>query len=450
MKYFKEPKRIAAQGKPYTESRVSLQSTFRALRYRNYRLFFIGQGASLIGTWMQRVATAWLVYRMTNSTVLLGIVGFVGQIPTFLLSPLGGVLADQMNRRNILLGTQVLAMAQALFLAILVVTGAITVPWILVLNIILGLINAFDIAARQSFVVEMIENKEDLGNAIALNSTMFNAARLLGPSITGILIASTGEGVCFFVNAASYVVIIVALLAMNIAPRKANKKRRRILLDFKEGFLYITGSTPMRSTIALLAMVSLFGMPFQVLMPVFAKLLPAGGAHTLGFLMGATGLGALCGALALASRKSELPISNLIPVSAAIFGAGLTAFSISKNFWLSSFFLLITGFGMIVQMASSNTLLQILTDDDKRGRVMAFYAMAFMGMAPFGSLVAGGLAQLIGAPYTVMSGGVACIAGSLLFAKKIRSAKNVPPLPTSTISLKIEEAIEKSDDVTSL
>ena len=284
---------------------MSLKSTFRALQYRNYRLFFVGQGTSLIGTWMQRVATAWLVYRLTNSAVMLGIVGFVSQIPSFLLSPLGGVLADRWNKRNILLVTQALAMVQAAVLAVLVVTGAITVPWIIVLNACLGIINAFDVTARQSFVVEMIEKKEDLGNAIALNSSMVNGARLVGPSITGILIASAGEGVCFFVNAASYAMIIVALLAMNIAPRKREPANPRIIHDFSEGFAYIYKSVPMRSTILLLALVSLLGMSYQVLMPVFAKAVLGGGPHTLGFLFGATGMGALIGAMYLASRKNS-------------------------------------------------------------------------------------------------------------------------------------------------
>ncbi len=427
---------------------MSLKSTFRALQYRNYRLFFVGQGTSLIGTWMQRVATAWLVYRLTNSAVMLGIVGFVSQIPSFLLSPLGGVLADRWNKRNILLVTQALAMIQAAVLAVLVVTGAITVPWIIVLNACLGIINAFDVTARQSFVVEMIEKKEDLGNAIALNSSMVNGARLVGPSITGILIASAGEGVCFFVNAASYAMIIVALLAMNIAPRKREPANPRIIHDFSEGFAYIYKSVPMRSTILLLALVSLLGMSYQVLMPVFAKAVLGGGPHTLGFLFGATGMGALIGAMYLASRKNSYDVWKLIPFAAGLFGVGLIAVSFSKSFWLSMLALLVVGCGMMVQIASSNTLLQVLADDRKRGRVMAFYAMAFLGMAPFGNLFAGVLAGAIGAPNAFLAGGTLCILGAFIFSGGIRQAGNSMPAPEREITIAVEEGIERSEEVT--
>ncbi|MGB7568438.1 MAG: MFS transporter [Chitinivibrionales bacterium] len=427
---------------------MSLKSTFRALRYRNYRLFFLGQGTSLIGTWMQRIATSWLVYRLTGSAVLLGVVGFVSQIPTFILSPVGGVVADRWNKKTIFFVTQIFALLQALVLAILVIKGAITVPWIIALNIILGIINAFDVTARQSFVVEMIENKEDLGNAIALNSSMVNGARLIGPSITGILIASMGEGICFFINSMSYVVIIFALLFMKIPQKEKVVKNTRMLHDFKEGFTYIYASVPMRSIILLLALVSLLGMPYQVLMPVFAKQVLGGGPHTLGFLMGAAGLGALCGAMFLASRKSGYAISKLIPAAAVLFGAGLIAFSFSKVLWLSLLLLLFAGCGMMVQMASSNTSLQVLVDDDKRGRVMALYAMAFMGMAPFGSLLAGGLAGLIGAPHTLLVGGVLCIFGAFLFSKNILSAQDKMRSPEKELSPEIETGIESSEEVT--
>jgi MFS family permease len=427
---------------------MPFKSTFRALQYRNYRLFFIGQGTSLVGTWMQRVATAWLVYRLTNSAVMLGIVGFVSQIPSFLLSPIGGVLADRWNKKNILLVTQVFAMVQALVLAVLVVTGAITVPWIIVLNACLGIINAFDVTARQSLVVEMIDRKEDLGNAIALNSSMVNGARLVGPSITGILIASAGEGACFFVNAASYVMIIVALLVMNIAPRKKAPANPRIIHDFAEGFAYINKSVPMRSTILLLALVSLMGMSYQVLMPVFAKQVLGGGPHTLGFLMGSAGCGALIGAMYLASRKNSHDVWKLIPVAAGVFGIGLVAVSFSRSFWLSMLLLLVVGWGMMAQIASSNTLLQVLADDGKRGRVMAFYAMAFFGMAPFGSLFAGSLAGAIGAPHTLLAGGTLCILGALIFSGGIRQAGNNMPAPERENAIEIEEGIERSEEVT--
>jgi MFS family permease len=378
---------------------------------------------------------------------MLGVVGFVSQIPTFLLSPIGGVIADRWNKQKILLVTQILSMLQALVLAILVVTGAITVPWIIALNIVLGLINAFDITARQSFVVDMIDNKEDLSNAIALNSSMVNGARLLGPSITGILIASAGEGVCFFVNSASYLVIIAAILRMKITPKRRTPKNARIVQDFAEGFSYVYKSVPMRSTILLLGLVSLLGMQYQVLMPVFAKQILGGGPHTLGFLMGAAGLGALIGAIYLASRKNARNIPNIIPAAATLFGLGLTAFSFAQNLWLALLFLMITGCGMMVQMASSNTLLQVLVDDDKRGRIMAFYAMAFMGMAPFGSLLAGSLAGCIGTPYTLLSGGLLCIAGSLVLSEKIRQARDLFPAPEKLRTPEIEEAIESSEEV---
>jgi MFS family permease len=427
---------------------MSLQSTFRALRYRNYRLFFLGQGTSLIGTWMQRIATSWLVYRLTGSVVLLGVVGFVSQIPTFILSPFGGIAADRWNKKTIFLVTQILAMLQALVLAVLVIRGTITVAWIIALNVVLGMINAFDITARQSFVVEMIENKEDLGNAIALNSSMVNGARLLGPSITGILIASVGEGICFFINSMSYLVIIIALLTMKIPPREKEVKDLRVLHDFKEGFTYIYRSVPMRSIIFLLSLVSLTGMSYQVLMPVFAKQVLGGGPHTLGFLMGAAGFGALCGALYLASRKRSYDISRLIPASAALFGIGLITVSFSRYLWLSLLLLSVAGCGMMVQGASSNTLLQVLVDDDKRGRIMAFYAMAFMGMAPFGSLMAGSLAGLIGVPKTLLIEGTLCICGALIFSKDILLAKEILRRPEEKITLEVERGIESSEEVT--
>ena len=426
---------------------MSLKSTFRALKYRNYRLFFIGQGTSLIGTWMQRIATSWLVYRLTGSAVLLGVTGFVSQIPAFILSPVGGVAADRWNKKTILLVTQILAMAQALVLAVLVINGKITVSWIIALNLILGIINAFDITARQSFVVDMIEDKEDLGNAIALNSSMVNGARLLGPSITGILIAFAGEGICFLANSASYLVIIVALLKMKITPKHREIKDARVMHDFKEGFMYVYSSVSMRSILCLLALVSLFGMSYQVLMPVFAKEVLGGGPHTLGFLMGAAGFGALCGAIFLASRKNNYNISKLIPAAAVLFGAGLIAVSFSRSLWLSLLLLAFAGCGMMVQMASSNTQLQVLVDDDKRGRVMALYAMAFLGMAPFGSLIAGGLAGSIGTPHTVLIGGIFCILGALVFSKDILSADGIKPPAEKEITLEMEKGIESSDEV---
>ena len=408
-----------------TPTVTGLRLVFRSLRYRNYRLFFGGQGISLIGTWMQRVAQIWLVYRLTNSAFLLGVVGFAGQIPTFLLTPFAGVLADRWNRRRIIIATQFLAMLQALFLALLVLTGTVEVWHIVCLSISLGVINAFDMPTRQSFVVDMVEKKEDLGNAIALNSSLVNAARLLGPSIAGILIATVGEGLCFLINALSYLAVIAALLAMRLPQPKTEAVNKKVLQGLKDGLVYAFGFVPIKSIILLLALVSLMGMPYQLLMPIFARDILQGGPHTLGFLMGASGLGALIGAIYLAARKSVRGLENIIALAAGIFGVGLMAFSMSRTVWLSLLLVLLAGFGMMVQMASSNTMLQTLVDDDKRGRVMSFYTMAFMGMAPFGSLLAGALASKIGAPHTLLIGGCICILGGLLFARKLTAFREV-------------------------
>lgn len=392
---------------------------FRSLQYRNYRLFFSGQSVSLIGTWIQRIATPWLVYHLTGSAFLLGLVGFAGQIPTFLIAPFAGVLTDRHNRYYILIATQILAMVQAFLLAILYLTGTIAVWHIVLLSVFLGIVNAFDVPARQSFVVEMVEKKEDLGNAIALNSTMVNGARLLGPSIAGMLIALTGEGICFLLNAVSYIFVIISLLMMKVNPRVIKKKDTHVLDELKDGFSYAFGFPPIRYIILLLALVSLMGMPYTVLMPVVAKDILHGGPHTFGFLMGASGLGALTGALYLASRKNVLGLTKLIPLAAALFGIGLVAFSFSHIFTLSMFLMIFIGMGMMLQMASSNTILQTVVEDDKRGRVMSLYTMAFMGAAPFGSFMAGSLAKTIGVSYTILMGGILCVAGAALFSTRL-------------------------------
>jgi MFS family permease len=394
-------------------------TAFRALSQRNYRLFFIGQGISLIGTWMQNIALSWLVYRMTNSVFLLGIVGFAAQIPTFFLAPFTGVLADRWNRHPMIVMTQSLAMVQAFILAILTLTGVIGVWHIIALALLLGTINAFDIPIRQSFVVEMVEKHDILGNAIALNSFLFNGARLVGPSIAGVLIGLVGEGMCFLINALSFLLVIFALLAMKIKPRKTYAARRHILHELKEGLSYATGFAPIRSILMLLALVSLIGSPYTIFMPVFARDIFHGGPYTLGFLMGASGSGALIGAIYLASRKSVLGLGKLIAIASSLFGSGLIVFSLSRIFPLSVLFLLLIGFGMITQTASSNTMLQTIVDDDKRGRIMSFYAMAFTGTMPFGSLLGGSLASKIGAPNTLLIGGVVCILGSMMFAKQL-------------------------------
>lgn len=398
---------------------MRLKHTFRSLRYRNFRLFFGGQSISLIGTWIQRIAMPWLVYDLSHSVVLLGIVGFAGQIPTFLLASFAGVIIDRHNRYRILIATQILAMLQALVLAILVFTGAIQIWHIVALSVMLGLINAFDSPTRQSFMIEMVEGKENLGNAIALNSSMVNGARLLGPSIAGILISLTGEATCFLINGLSYFVVIFSLLRMRVQPRELKRKNTKVWSELQEGFRYTFGFKPIKYIISLLALISLMGMPYTVLMPVFAKEVLHGGSHTFGFIMGASGLGALSGALYLASRKNAAGLEKLIPISAMVFGSGLILLAVSRMFWVATLVMVITGAGMMLVMASSNTVIQTVIDDSKRGRVMSFYAMAFMGTAPFGSLLAGSLAKVIGTPLTLAMGGVSCIIGAGIYLRKM-------------------------------
>lgn len=404
---------------PYTDKMTGLRFIFRSLRYRNYRLFFVGQGISLIGTWMQRIAMPWLIYHLTGSPLLLGVIDFVSQIPSFVLMPFAGVLTDRWNRHRILIITQILSMVQALILAILFFAGIIRVWHVIVLGVFSGCINAFDVPARQSFVIEMVEKKEDLGNAIALNSSMFNVARLLGPGIAGILIAYTGEGICFLLNALSYIVVIVCLLNMKVVPRKSIRKSSRVVSELKEGIAYAFGFAPIRYVILLLALISLMGMPYSVLMPVFAKEILHGDSHTFGFLMAASGLGALTGAIYLAYRKSVRGLGKVIPLCAGLFGFGLIGFSLSRFFPLSLALMTVIGFGMMMQMASGNTILQTVVEDDKRGRVMSFYTMAIMGTAPFGSLLAGKLADILGVADTLTIGGISCILGALLFAGRL-------------------------------
>jgi MFS family permease len=368
---------------------------------------------------MQRITVGWLVYRLTNSPFLLGVVGFSGQLPTFFVAPFAGTLSDRWNRLRIIQVTQYLAAAQAVVLAVLVFTDTVTVTHVIILAVVLAVVNGFDMPVRQAFTVEMVDKKEDLGNAIALNSSMFNAARLIGPSVAGILIATAGEGVCFLVNALSYVPIIFALRAIKVPPQRQSAKKTHVLRDLRDGVSYAFGFAPIKFIILLLALVSLVGMPYQVLMPVFARDVFHGGPHTLGFLVGASGVGALIGAFYMAARKTVRGLGKMIPVTTAVFGAGLIAFSISPSVWLSYFFVMVAGFGMIVQMASSNTVLQTIVEDDKRGRVMSFYTMSFMGMVPLGSLMAGGLAGTIGAPNTMVIGGAMSILGALLFARRL-------------------------------
>lgn len=396
-----------------------LRSLGRALRHRNYRLFFSGQSLSLIGTWLTRVATQWLIYRLTGSALLLGILGFAGQIPTFLVAPLAGVLVDRWNRHRVLVVTQVLAMLQSAALAALTLAGRIDVPSVLALSVFQGVINAFDMPARQAMVVEMVEDRADLPNAIALNSSMVNAARLLGPSIAGVLIAAAGEGVCFLVDAVSYLAVIASLLLMRLPPRPGVARQSHVLSDLAEGIRYVGRFTPIRDILLLLAVVSVAGAPYTVLLPIIAKVVLHGGASTLGILTASAGLGALCGALYLASRRTVLGLGRLIAATAAVFGLGLVGFSRASVLWLSLPLLFVAGGAMMLQMAASNTLVQTLVDEDKRGRVMSLFGMAFFGTAPIGSLLAGVLAARIGAPDTILAGGAACVVAALVFLRSL-------------------------------
>jgi MFS family permease len=399
-----------------TRAPGSVAFMLRALRHRNYRLFFGGQIVSLAGSWITTTATSWLVYRLTGSAVLLGLVGFAGQFPAFLLGPFAGILVDRWDRRRLLVWTQIMSMIESFALAVLTLSGHITVEWILAFNIVQGIVNAFDMPGRQAFLSELIDDRRDLSNAIALNSSMVNVARLLGPSIAGIVIATTNEGWCFAIDGVSYLGVIGALIAMRMAPRPAPGARPGAWQQFVEGWRYAFGFRPIRSIILLLALVSLVGVPYSVLMPIFAATVFHGGPHTLGFLMGASGCGALVGALWLATRRSVIGLGRIIIIACASFGAGLIAFSFSTVLWLAVPCLVVAGFGFIVQMASSNTIIQTIVDEDKRGRVMSFYMMAFLGTVPFGSLIAGWLSSRIGAPHTLLLGGLCCLSGAAWFA----------------------------------
>jgi len=404
---------------------VSIQFIFRSLKYRNYRLFFYGQSLSLIGTWMQRIAIPWLIYRMTGSAMLLGISGFAGQIPSLFLSPFAGVITDRWNRYNVLIWAQVLSMVHAFLLAWLVLSDNILIWQIILLSFLIGCISAFEIPARHSFVVEMVEKKEDLGNAIALNSLMFNGARLIGPSIAGILLAATGEGICFLINGISFMCVIISLLMMKIKKKDPVTKKSDIGKEFREGFAYVFGFLPIRHIILLLALVNAMVMFYSTLMPVFAKEILGGDSHTYGFLMGAAGMGALMGALFLASRETVIRLGRIIPAAVLLFGTGIVVLSFSRIFSVSLIIMIFIGMGLMLQAASSNTILQTITDDDKRGRVMSFYTMAVLGTAPFGSLLAGWLANKIGTPFTMMTGGVISIAGAFVFFTKLSELKQI-------------------------
>jgi MFS family permease len=391
----------------------------RSLRHRNYRLFVTGQSVSLIGTWITRVATSWLVYRLTGSEFLLGLTGFMGQIPMLVLSPLTGVLVDRWDRHRMLVITQIASLLQSATLAVLALTGVITVVHVLILQLCQGMINAFDTPARQSFLIDMVQGREDLPNAIAINSSMVNGSRIIGPAIAGLLVSAFGEGWCFLVDAISYVAVIISLLTMQATWGARVPAERHLLRELRDGFHYVHRSVPIRSALLLLAIVSMMGMPYSVLMPAIAAGVLHGGAHALGFLMTASGVGALAGGLYLASRGSIAGLGRIIAGATAVFGFGLIAFSLSHAFWLSMLILPFVGLGFMVQLASTNTVIQSIVEEQMRGRTMAFYAMAVLGTAPLGSIAAGALAARIGAPMTILIGGVVCVGCALWFTTRI-------------------------------
>jgi len=398
--------------------RSRFRDTIRSLKHRNFQLFFSGQLISLIGTWMQTVAQSWLVYRITGSSLLLGVVSFAGQIPVFPMAPFAGMVADRLNRRKVVIATQTASMILAFILAALTLTNRINVWEVVVLAALLGVVNAFDIPARQSFLVEMV-GREDLMNAIALNSSMFNGARIIGPAIAGILVATIGEGWCFFANGASYIAVIVGLFLMRIPRKKIERELTTAYEHIAEGFRFVRETAPIRTLLLLLGLVSLVGMPYSVLMPVFAVKILHGDARTLGVLGSAAGLGALGGALTLASRTKVQGLGRWISTACGAFGVSLILFSFSRFYLLSVALLVPVGFALMTQMSSTNTLVQSMVPDRLRGRTMAVYSMMFMGMAPLGSLLAGGAADRIGAPWTVAIGGALCIAGAIAFARHL-------------------------------
>lgn len=395
-----------------------MRLALRALRHRNFRLFTFGQSISLVGTWMQQVAVGWLVYRLTGSPFLLGLVGFVSQGPGFFLAPFAGVLADRYDKHRIVLAAQSVMMVQAFVLAGLVLTGHITIVWIVVLMAVLGAASGFDVPARQSFLIDMVGAREDLPNAIALNSSIFNAARLVGPAIAGLAIAVLGEGWVILLNAVSYVAVLASLLMMRV-PRRAARAHGAVFGHMAEGFRYAFGFPPIRSLLLMVSIVSLLAVPYTVLLPVIARETLGGGPETLGFLMSAIGLGALSGALFLATRSSVRGLGRVIAGAALLFGGALVGVALSRSLWLSLLLLLFAGFGMMAQMASTNTVLQTIVDDDKRGRVMSLYTMAFVGMSPIGSLLAGLAAARLGTTTTIAMGGVAAMIAALAFGRHL-------------------------------
>ncbi|MCE3235595.1 MAG: transporter [Vampirovibrio sp.] len=408
---------------------AGLKHLFRALSSRNFRLFISGQVISLLGTWMQQMAMSWMVYRLTHSAFMLGLVAFLSQAPGFFIAPMAGVMADRVNRHKLLIITQTLAMAQAFALAYLSLSGRIEVWHVLYLSVFMGVITGIDTPVRQSFVVDMLDKPENLSNAISLNSSVFNGTRLIGPAIAGIMIATVGEGWCFFLNGTSYIAVILALLSMRLTPKPVVQHTRSYLESVREGFSYAYHFPAMRAILLLVALVSLAGLPYSVLVPVYARDILHGDAQTLGYLMGSVGAGALTGAFYLASRSNVLGLGRLIPIAAGLFGITLVGFAFSHTLWLSMGLIYLLGLCMMMQLASSNILLQTLADEPMRGRIMSLYTMAFLGMTPFGSLMIGSMATHIGVSTTLAIGGCTCIAGAVLFSSRLSPLRKTV-LPT--------------------
>jgi MFS family permease len=406
-------------------ARGPLSHAWRALRHRNFKLFFFGQSISLLGTWMTRLATSWLVYRLTHSALLLGLVGFSGQILTFTLGPFAGVWIERLNRRKLLVWTQAAAAVQSLAMAALTLAHIITIREIIALSALQGVINAFDLPGRQSFLVQMVDDRADLSNAIAINSSMANGARLIGPALAGLVIAAVGEGWCFLIDGVSYFAVIASLLLMRIKPLVVQRAATSMFEQMREGWDYVRTFRPVRTILLGFALLSLMGWPYAVLLPIFAGQVLHGGPHTLGWLTGASGIGALASALSLALRRSVVGLTRMIQIASAMFGGGLILFGMSHTLWLSMLLMVFVGFGMLQAASASNTVIQTLVPEDKRGRVMSYYTMAFVGSAPFGSLLAGTLAHWIGAPHTVMVTGGFCVAGSLWFTLELPKIRAV-------------------------
>jgi MFS family permease len=407
--------------KPATslDIREKMSHSWRALRHRNFKLFFAGQSISIVGTWMTKLATTWLVYRLTHSSLLLGIVGFAGLIPTFALAPFAGVWIERLNRRKLLVWTQAAAAIQSLTMAALTLAHVITLWEIIALAVFQGLINAFDTPGRQIFLVQMVEDRNDLSNAIAINSSMANGARLIGPAIAGLVIAAFGEGGCFLIDGISYFAVIASLLLMRIKPLDIHRSNASMFEQMREGWQYVSTFRPVRTILLFSALLALMGYPYAVLLPIFAGQVLHGGAATLGWLTGASGIGALVSGLSLAVRKSAAGLTRMLQIAAAVLGGALILFGLSDTLWLSLVLMVFVGFGMMQVFSASNTVIQTLVPEDKRSRVMSYYVMALFGTAPFGSLLAGSLAHRIGAPHTVFVTGAFCIAASLWFTLEL-------------------------------